>query len=341
MAHPTTQPHTTAAGHSTHEMKPRSRGALRKAALATMLLALPLASGQALATGITFNVTFFDIVNNTNAGFDDPVFGAARVNTFLSTLGTIDAAVGDAGVLDIDVLNSQTDGAGFLASAGPFFSGGPNGYQNGAGFTHITTGVDPFGGVADVEISYDFGFNWNSELDAPTASEYDLATITLRELTQGLGFLSLTTPAGTSAITGTNPGVYSVMDSFLERGDGTMLFGAGGAFLGSTTDLTSGDVFFDGPNARAANGGLPVQMYAPGTFDFGNSLWLVQASTLMGPSIGTGTAIRGYSAQELGILYDIGYLGRITPEPVPAPATVALFGVGLLGVGYARRRRAG
>ena len=71
--------------------------------------------------------------------------------------------------------------------------------------------------------------------------------MTLPEITHSLGFLS----RGQQHFGG-NPGVLSLLDSFLERGDGTALFSAGGNYDGTAADLISDDAYSNGPNATAA-----------------------------------------------------------------------------------------
>lgn len=291
---------------------------------------------------ITWNVTFEDVVNSTNVGFDDPVLGATRRATFLSAFDYLNTILDENGSADILVKASQTDGSGFLAAAGPYFFTSPFGFQNGFVFEHATTGMDPSGSVPDATITFDFGYTWNSETDDPTGSEFDLLTVALHEITHTLGFLSLVDKDGNSLLGGMNPGVFSVYDSFLERGDGTKLFSAGGNFDGSSADLTSNNVFFGGPNAEAANGGNAVKVYAPNTFAPGSSISHIQLGIgeVMQYSVGKGIKRRAFTAQEVGILRDIGWTIAASSNPIPEPMSAVVWSVlAVAGLVVHRRRR--
>jgi hypothetical protein len=234
-------------------------------------------------------------------------------------------------------LDSENDGGGFLAGAGPRNFTGPNGFTNGFFFDHATTGTDPFGGVEDARAVFDFGFTWNSDTDAPTGSEYDLYTVSLHEITHTMGFLSQLDASG-NGLNGTNPDVFSVYDSFLELGDGTQLFSADGNYDGTAADLVSGDVFFDGANARAANGGDPVKVYAPGSWDPGSSISHLDngVDSVMNFSVGKGVSKRVYTDIDRGVLADIGWN---TAAAVPEPSSIALLTIGVVVFGISRRRR--
>jgi len=278
----------------------------------------------------------------TGSGFHDPTFGVSRRSTFQSALDYINTVVDHTGTVDFIVRTSQSDGSGALASAGPRVTAplGFEGFLNGNVFSHATTGIDPNPSGVDGSATFDFGYTWNSELDAPTGSEFDLFSVSLHEVTHSMGFLSAIASTGVSAYTGTDPGIYSEFDSFLELGDGTKLLAAGGNFVGMTADLTSDDVFFGGANAKAANGGNAVQLFAPSLFDDGSSISHLNASgEVMSPSIGAGQTRRTYSAIEMGILADIGW----TLHAVPEPSTFALVGLGSVVLVYSgwRRRRKG
>lgn len=305
-----------------------------------ILAVMAMIAAPAFAGMIDFQVAYGDVTAHNGIGFDDAVYGAARRNTFESVFGYFNTVLNHSGAAEIRVNSSQTDGSGYLAASGPYFWITP-GYQNGFAYEHITTGVDPYAGFPDITMTFDFGYRWNSELDAPSGSEIDLFSVALHELTHGLGLLSLVGADGKSALASpynTNPGVFSVYDSFLERGNGTALFGPGGEYLGTPADLTSNDVWFDGPNAKAANGGAPVKVYAPSSFAAGSSIAHIvdDPSTVMQYSIGYGVSRRTYTNVEIGILQDIGY----STSSVPEPSSMALVfaGGGLMGLMRWRRR---
>ncbi len=310
-----------------------------------LVVGLLLGTSRAVPAAITWNVTFQDVVDNTNVGFDDPFLGLTRRNTFLSVLDYLNTVLDENGTADILVKASQTDGSGFLAAAGPYFFTGPAGFKNGFLFDHATTGTDPLPGFPDAQVTFDFGYNWNSETDDPLGSEFDLVSVALHEIGHTLGFLSLVKEDGTSAVA---KNVFTVYDSFLERGDGTKLFSAGGVFSGTPADLTSNDVFFGGPQATAANGGSRVKVYAPDPFKPGSSISHIQLGIgeVMQYSVAPGVKRRAFLAPELGILEDIGWTLAASSNPIPEPHSVAVWTLlGLVGLlrlhRYRVRRHAG
>ncbi|MEM6689763.1 MAG: hypothetical protein AAF664_10075 [Planctomycetota bacterium] len=298
------------------------------------------AFGSTVRGDITFGVTFQDIVQSTGEGFDDPVFGADRVNTFNSALSYINTVFDESGSFDIDVQLSESDGTGPLATGGTFFFTSPARFTNGLGFAHATTGNDPLLGNADAFASFDFGFNYNNTLASPAAGQFDLFTVALHELSHGFGFISLTSSTGVSQIGSmTDPGVFTVFDSFLEDGSGNSLFAAGGDFVGDTSDLVSDDLFFGGANAVAANGGNPVEVFAPTTFLEGSSLShiVTPSPSVLNFSIAAGSEIREFNDVELAVFQDLGYTLAVTA--VPEPSVVVFGSVCCLGVTLRRRRR--
>jgi hypothetical protein len=93
-------------------------------------------------------------------------------------------------------------------------------------------------------------------------------------------------------------------------------------------------MYFDGPNARAANGGNRVGLYTPTSWADGSSVSHLDtdnatfAGMMMFHEVGTGAAARRYSAIEVGILTDLGYTAMV---PEPGAWALLLAGLGVLG----------
>lgn len=280
--------------------------------------------------GITWNITYGDVTGNTNVGFDDPTEGADRQATFEAVLAYIDSVLNEspATAIDVNINASQTDGTGFLAQCGTFFSGGTQ-FTNGAAFTHITTGVDPFGGSPDINATFDFGYPWNSELDPVGGAEFDLATVALHEITHGLGFLSLCSSSGTSSITSGNPGTFGEWARYIESDDSdpigtgstTPMFSNPGQFVGTVPDLTGNRLVFTGPNTVAIYGSNPT-VYSESPFLSGTSMahWgddLIGLAVMPGFVV-NGNQLREFADFEIGTLVDLGYTNATDPG-TPGP----------------------
>lgn len=295
-----------------------------------------LLAGQctvASAGVITWNVDFEDVSLSNGLGFDHEEYGATRREIFEDTLDYIGTVLDETGTVDLQVTASEDDGTGFLASAGPYFFSNPPGFYNGFVYDHVRAGSDPTTEVPDAQLTFDFGYNWNLELDTPAFDEYDLFTVVLHEMTHTLGYLTGLDSTGNSDVSDTNPGVYTVFDSLLARGDGTRLFNAEveGTFTGTADDLTSEDVFFTGTNASLAYGG-PVPIYAPSTFASGSSIGHLDngITSVMNFSVAPGTTQRTFTAVDLGVLADIGWNLQSQTSAVPEPNSgiaMAIFGV--------------
>ena len=252
-------------------------------------------TGTQKGTALTFNVTYADVTANNNIGFDHPSAGATRRATATTMLSyVIDVLNEDSGAsVDVEFETSQTGGNGFLAVAGTLYSTATQ-YSNGLAFEHITTGIDPSGSFADIFVTVDFGYTWNSDTGFPSGSEFDLFTVLLHEITHGMGFSSLSSSMGNSDISGGNPGAFSNLDHGLTRITGDDLWNFFSWFVGTTADLKSNDVGFSGANVEAANGGSIPKIYAPNPFENGSSLSHWDLATfpneIMKPAIANGVS---------------------------------------------------
>ncbi|BAW80870.1 hypothetical conserved protein [Candidatus Nitrosoglobus terrae] len=281
---------------------------------------------------IVFNITYDDMVNHTGIGFDDPIFGAERRNTLNAVFDYLNTVIDSNGTLDYEVKDSNNlPNSSNLAAGSSLYFPSLNGFQDGLAFDHIMTGIDPYPSSYDGLVTFNFGKNWNSSLDTPAANQYDLYSVALHEITHALGFRTLLNEAGNSQISDSNPGVFTTWDSHLVLGDGDPLFNSAGKFIGSTTDLVSNDIYFSGTEANLANGGKPVQVYAPSTWSASSLAHLDVSSDLMYPFSFRGEEKRQYSPIDLGILQDLGYtlysdLTQI--HDIPEPSSLVLFMMG-------------
>ncbi len=130
--------------------------------------------------------------------------------------------------------------------------------------------------------------NWYFGIDGnPGTGKIDFVSVVLHEICHGLGFLGTmdyddgnagngAECNGTSGFGcwGWGSGIPDAYDLFAVDNPGqglidTAYFGNPSAALG--TQLKSGNVFFDGPNAVAANSGSNVKLYAPAVWSPGSS----------------------------------------------------------------------
>lgn len=280
--------------------------------------------GQARAA-VTFQITYFD---GPTAGFNDPVLGAARRAAFEAVVADIGSRIGQTATVQIGVAPSQSDGTGFIGTGGATFlgAGAPAaGIRDGEVYRRIVLGLPDTDPGLDAGLAFDFGYAMAlSGTPAPGVSYFP--DVARHELTHVLGFGSFLTAAGTGR-NGTAPDVYTRFDSFLENSAGSSIVDAGGNLVLSPSDYASAwaaGFYFDGPNARAANGGDRIRLYP------GSPSHSVLASDVMYPSPAVGYARDEWTARDIGILRDLGY------EVVPEPTTLA---TALLGASALLRRR--
>jgi hypothetical protein len=310
----------------------------------TIVFGLSSSTAQAQ---VEFNFNYTDV----NTGFNDASQGAQRRAALEASADIVEGLFSNyTATINIDVNGSVTNNS-FLASAGSNY----NSAFPGAGFgdrgdvmTKILGGADPNSGAADGVVNWNFeDFNWEYGTDFQ-AGEFDFVSTAVHEIMHTVGFLSGIRQDGTDLWGNSvnDPGTWEPFDEFVADNSGALIDGS--TFINDKTRWDAASVggtgsnglFFIGANAMAANGGNPVNLYSPSTWEDGSSgahlddnqyggLYVMESST------GTGLGVRGFSDIERGMLRDIGYT-NLTAVPEPTGMLV-LCSLGIYGL--CRRRR--
>ncbi|MEQ9236598.1 CARDB domain-containing protein, partial [Coleofasciculus sp. E2-BRE-01] len=185
-------------------------------------------------------------------------------------------------------------------------------------------GVDLDTTAHDIDVNFNSNYsNWYFGTDGNTPTEKtDFVSVVLHELGHGLGFLGNMTYDSNieQGSWGSQPVIY---DHFTVNGSGQKLidtFPNNSVALGA--QLTSDNLFFNGSNAVAANGGTNPKLYAPSIWDSGSSYAHLDGATygsgssnaLMTPSIAPGEAHHDPGAVTLGIFEDLGWIINFQPQ---------------------------
>lgn len=209
-----------------------------------------------------------------------------------------------------------------------------------AAIAHSRAGYDLDGSDPEIFAIFSSTFsNWYFGTDGnPPGNQYDFVSVVLHEIGHGLGFSgSMTVDNGSGSIEcngisgygcwGYGTGTPFAYDRYTENGANQALLNTGlfpnpSSALGN--QLRSNNIFFDGPNATAANGGTPPRLYAPGSWQQGSSYSHLDESTyaagtanaLMTPQISNGEANHNPGPITLGIFADTGWiLATTNTEP--------------------------
>jgi hypothetical protein len=312
---------------------------MRRRLLTSLLLLvfLPLAASAQIVFAFNFN-------DAANTGFNDATsLGTDRRNALQSAANTLGSYFSSSytATVTFNVTSHSTDN-GTLASAGSGYSGlGSSGFYR----TDVQKMIQSGLGTGTGTINWNFFHDWDYD-DSVSGGSFDFKAVAMHEVLHAMGFAGLiksTGQGGFNNASGT-PDVWATFDQFLTNSAGGRLVNTSAEYVGSDI-LTNGigsDVYFDGANAKAANGGNRVHIYSPATFESGSSLshldtdFFTSDDFVMEHAVAAGPATRTLSAIEIGILMDLGY----TMAAIPEPATIALvFGAGALGLAAWRRRR--
>lgn len=327
--------------------------------------------------GITALAALFSVAANAAVRFEftytDPLgsgfngTGGASLQHALEKAGAIfgGSVLGNYdGVIDIAVSSGNFAGAsatsqfgGITSPAGSFGKFGviPNKIQsNGA--------VDLNGGAFDGALTFGLNSNFNLDIDAATTgAQVDFYTVAFHELTHLLGFYSIAGENGQGLLRNPlgAPSDYAMFDRWLTDGQGNFVIDPDDftnqltaqqydALVTGGSSADGNGLYFAGANAMAANGGQPVGLFSPSSFQPGSSVSHVDennpllADMLMSPVIFRGQEIRRFSAIELGMMQDIGLteIQQLNIDVIPLPGAAVFMSTGLVALALRRRRQA-
>ncbi len=175
---------------------------------------------------------------------------------------------------------------------------------------------------AEMEIAYSSnGISWYFGTDGNTPmGQYDFVSVVLHEICHALGFDGTMQVSSGLGYWGWDTGYPAIYDRFTENGFGTGLLTYLSGSSALATQLTSNNVYFDGPNANAANGNNRPKLYAPSTWQPGSSYAHLDETfngtenALMTYSLDDGESVHNPGPVTQGILKDLGWI-----VGVPAP----------------------
>ena len=201
--------------------------------------------------------------------------------------------------------------------------------------------------LVDITAVFSSGFPWYfGTSGSPGTGQFDFATAVLRELGYGLGYESsmwVEGDTGNWGISRVDDQVISpdVYDRLVVNGSGQSLIGGfPNASSALAAQLQSNDVFFDGAQAKAANGGNRPKLFAPSPWKEGWSISYLDPihdgspNALMTYTLTPGEVVHDPGPMGLAILNDLGWSGvptvtALRPASGSVGASVSIGGTNL------------
>lgn len=195
------------------------------------------------------------------------------------------------------------------------------------------TGVELNAGESDIDIYLNQTVSWYFDTTGTVpAGQYDFVSVAMHELGHGFGFVSLAKKSGSEGSFGmleasdfaplvssfpwpdldTLPGAF---DRFLVNNSNVALLDLSNPSNALGSALSNNNVYFNGANAVAANGGVKPRVFAPASFELGSSISHLNEATfptgnaneMMTPSGAPGNANHNPGPIAIGALMDIGW----------------------------------
>ncbi len=185
-------------------------------------------------------------------------------------------------------------------------------------------GSDLNGNTEEIVIAYNAQFTeWYFGTGTCPADKWDFVQVIMHEMCHGLGFIGSMSVSGSTGYWGLS-GYPTIYDRFTENGSGTKLLTYTSGSVALYNQLVSGNIYFNGANANAGNGGAKVKLYAPSTWAGGSSyahldeIFNGTANAMMTYSVNSGETIHNPGPVTMGILKDNGW----SEDPNPPHPTI-------------------
>jgi hypothetical protein len=277
----------------------------------------PARSSQFSAPGATINVTW-------QAGCDTPPAGAVTALDYAA--GIWGAFISSTVSIELSACWTATPNCGGIACGDTTaylrnFSGAPmvDTYYP-VSLANALAGQDLDPARPDMSISFDSDADWSFETSTPSPSGMDFVSVALHEMGHGLGFVGHMHESYNVGFCGNDAYAYlypcpTAYDRLAVDDEGIALLSYLTPDPRELGTRLENDANFGGPNASAANGGVPAKLYTPATWVQGSSFLHLDLDTfqvgenwLMTPAYSPGTAIRHPGPLTLAIFQDLGWL---------------------------------
>jgi len=275
---------------------------------------------EGTGSGATINVFYSNTPANIATAFD---FAVSILKSLLPSDVAINVIV-SSGSLESGVLANS--GASALAGGWAIDALDPNSWYPVALAEKIYGASLNDNQSADIVMNINTDVNWYLGTDGNTPTyQYDMVTVVIHELIHGLGFFD-TMSADASTGSWGAASLPVIYDTFLENNSGNRLIDTlkfDNPSVELKNELTSGQIYFNGPLIRSANAGTRIKIYAPSTYDPGSSISHLDEDTpdpdgLMTPFIDKGEAIHNPGKLTMAMLNDLGWINtRFVHENPP------------------------